>query len=101
MSLTAGRGPFSKRPTARFNIAVDRSTATLIWDPVPQRVRVLVADETVVDSTNAVLLHETGHLPVYYFPDTDVRPEPGPASAPKRHPCRSTTPPPPTSAPSS
>ena len=75
MSLTAGSGPFSKRPTAQFNIDVDRSTATLIWDPVPQRVRALVADETVVDSTNAVLLHETGHLPVYYFPQTDVRAE--------------------------
>ena len=75
MSLTAGRGPFSKQPTARFNIDVDRSTATLIWDPVPQRVRALVADETVVDTANAVLLHETGHLPVYYFPESDVRAE--------------------------
>jgi uncharacterized protein (DUF427 family) len=75
MSLTAGRGLFSKHPTARFNIDIDRSTATLVWDPVPQRVRALFAKQTVVDSTRAALLHETGHLPVYYFPQDDVRPD--------------------------
>jgi uncharacterized protein (DUF427 family) len=75
MSLTTGRGLFSKHPTARFNMDIDRSTATLVWDPVPQRVRALFAKETVVDSKRAVLLHETGHLPVYYFPQDDVRPE--------------------------
>jgi uncharacterized protein (DUF427 family) len=73
MSLTVGKGPFSKEPAARFNTEIDRSTATLIWDPVPHRVRALFAKETIVDSTHGVLLHETGHLPVYYFPHADVR----------------------------
>jgi uncharacterized protein (DUF427 family) len=29
--------------------------------------------ETVVDTTRAKLQHETAHLPVYYFPESDVR----------------------------
>src|SRR5260370_7314792 len=74
MTLTAATGPFSGRSPGRFNFEVETPTgAVIFWDPVPQRIRGLVAGETVVDSTNAKLLHETGHLPVYYFPDEDVR----------------------------
>src|SRR5437764_224750 len=73
MALTAANGPFSRQPIGRFNIEIDRSTAVLFWEPVPQRVRAIVADETVADSTRMMLLHETGHLPVYYFPEDDVR----------------------------
>jgi uncharacterized protein (DUF427 family) len=74
MSLTVGTGPFGKQPAGRFNTAVQPPTGSvLFFDPVPQRIRALFGGETVVDSTNAKLLHETGHLPVYYFPDEDVR----------------------------
>jgi uncharacterized protein (DUF427 family) len=73
MSLTVGTGPFGEQPAARFNIDVDRSAPLLIWDPVPQRVRALIGEETVVDSSGVVLLHETGSLPIYYFPEGDVR----------------------------
>ena len=73
MALTAANGPFSRQPLGRFNIDIDRSTSVLFWEPVPQRVRAIVADETVADSTRMMLLHETGHLPVYYFPEDDVR----------------------------
>jgi uncharacterized protein (DUF427 family) len=74
MSLTVGTGPFGAKPTGRFNFDVETPTgAVLFWDPVPQRIRVLFGGETVVDSTDAKLLHETKHLPVYYFPETDVR----------------------------
>jgi len=75
MTLTVGTAPFSKEPAGQFNVEVDRSTATLLWDPVPHRVRALFAKETVVDSEGAVLLHETGRLPVYYFPQDDFRAE--------------------------
>jgi uncharacterized protein (DUF427 family) len=75
MTLTLGTAPFSREPAGRFNVDIDRSTATLLWDPVPQRVRALIDDETLVDSKRAVLLHETGHLPVYYFPQDDLRSE--------------------------
>jgi uncharacterized protein (DUF427 family) len=44
-------------------------------EPTPRRVRVTFNGETVADSKRAVLLRETGHLPVYYFPPEDVRQE--------------------------
>ena len=39
----------------------------------PRRVRVKFNGEFIADSKRAVLLRETGHLPVYYFPPEDVR----------------------------
>jgi uncharacterized protein (DUF427 family) len=41
----------------------------------PRRVRVEFNGQTIADSKRAVLLRETGHLPVYYFPPEDVRSE--------------------------
>jgi uncharacterized protein (DUF427 family) len=74
MSLTAANGPFAKEPWGELNFAVESPTgAALIWWPVPQRIRALAGGETLVDSRGAKLLHETGHLPVYYFPDEHVR----------------------------
>ena len=74
MSLSVGRGPFGKEPAGRFNTEIRSPTgAVLFFDPVPQRIRALFGGETVVDSSSAKLLHETGHLPVYYFPLGDVR----------------------------
>jgi uncharacterized protein (DUF427 family) len=45
----------------------------VMLEPSPRRVRVKFHGETIADSTNAHLLFETRHLPVYYFPRTDVR----------------------------
>ncbi|HEX8969129.1 MAG TPA: DUF427 domain-containing protein [Chloroflexota bacterium] len=42
-------------------------------EPSPRRVRVTFNGQTIADSKRAVLLRETGHLPVYYFPPEDVR----------------------------
>jgi uncharacterized protein (DUF427 family) len=42
-------------------------------EPSPRHVRVTFNGETIADSKRAVLLRETGHLPVYYFPPEDVR----------------------------
>jgi uncharacterized protein (DUF427 family) len=73
MSLTVGTGPFSGKPAGRFNFEVETPTgAVLFWDPVPQRIRAFFAEACVFDTTNAKLLHETKHLPVYYIPDEDV-----------------------------
>jgi uncharacterized protein (DUF427 family) len=73
MSLTAGTGPFGERPLGRFNFDPEPPGAAIFWEPVPYRVRAIVEDVAVVDSRGAYLLHETGHLPVYYFPPEDVR----------------------------
>ncbi len=43
------------------------------FEPCPKRLRVVFNGETVVDSTAAMLLRETRHAPVYYFPRADMR----------------------------
>jgi uncharacterized protein (DUF427 family) len=74
VSLTVGTGPFSGRSPGRFNFEAEPATGSvLFWDPVPHRIRATFAKQTVVDSTGAKLLHETKHLPVYYFPEGEVR----------------------------
>ena len=45
----------------------------ILFEPSPRRVRVKFNGEFIADSTNAHLLFETRHLPVYYFPQKDVR----------------------------
>ena len=42
-------------------------------EPTPKRIRVTFGGETIVDSKHAVLMYETRHQPVYYFPMADVR----------------------------
>lgn len=73
MALMIGTGPFGRKH-GEFNF--DTSVLkphTLYFEDAPKRVRALFGGETVVDSRNAKLLHETGLLPVYYFPESDVR----------------------------
>ena len=45
----------------------------ITFEPSPRRVRVKFNKEWIADSTDARLLFETRHLPVYYFPRRDVR----------------------------
>jgi uncharacterized protein (DUF427 family) len=52
-----------------------------VWDyprpprvePVPERLRVVVGDATLADSTAGLRVLETAGPPVYYFPRSDVR----------------------------
>ena len=39
----------------------------------PRWVRVKFNGETIADSKRVLLLRESGHMPVYYFPQEDVR----------------------------
>lgn len=43
------------------------------FEPSPRRVRAVFGGETVADSTGVMVLLESKHLPVYYFPKADVR----------------------------
>ena len=45
----------------------------ILFERSPRRVRVRFNGETIADSTDAHLLLETRHLPVYYFPRSHVR----------------------------
>jgi uncharacterized protein (DUF427 family) len=73
MTLTVGTGPFGEQgDTFIFDPGVLRRH-TLYFEDSPRRV--IFGGETVADSKRAKLMHETGHLPVHYFPGEDVRTE--------------------------
>jgi len=70
-----GRGPFSREPAGTFNFEPPPPGSVLYLEPSPKRVRVILGGEVIADSQAAMLLHESGHQPVYYFPRADVRAE--------------------------
>src|SRR5215212_9978774 len=74
MTLTIGTGPFGKHSSGTFNF--DTSVLqphTLYFEASPRRVRAVFNGETVADSRRVKLMHEAGLLPIYYFPEEDVR----------------------------
>jgi uncharacterized protein (DUF427 family) len=74
MTLTIGTGPFGNQNTGAFNFDTGVLQAhTLYFEDSPRWVRVVFNGETVADSKRVKLMHETGLLPVYYFPQEDVR----------------------------
>ncbi len=74
MTLTIGTGPFGDQSNGTFNFDTGvLQPHTLYFENSPRWVRVTFNGETVADSRSVMLLHETGHLPVYYFPEEDVR----------------------------
>jgi uncharacterized protein (DUF427 family) len=73
MSLTTGRGPFGTRPAGHFNQAMPEFAGLLYLEPFAPRIRGLVGEQTVLDSTSSWMLHEHGQLQVLYFPTADVR----------------------------
>jgi uncharacterized protein (DUF427 family) len=70
-----GNGPLGRQPAGSFNFEVPVAGRALHLEPSPRRVRVVVADEVIADSRRVMMLHESGHQPVYYFPSEDVRSE--------------------------
>jgi uncharacterized protein (DUF427 family) len=76
MALTVGEAPFGRRGHGEFNFDTGvLKPHTLYFEDSPKRVRAVFGGETVADSRRAKLLHETGYLPVYYFPEEDLNPE--------------------------
>ena len=74
MALAKGTGPLGERHSGTFNFDTSVLKAhTLYLEECPKRVRVVFGGETIADSRRVKLLHETGHLPVYYFPKEDLR----------------------------
>jgi uncharacterized protein (DUF427 family) len=71
MSLTLGTGPFGSQSQGSFNFEKPETIEYL--ERSPRWVRGRLRGETVVDSRNVRLLHETGKLPVWLFPEEDVR----------------------------
>ena len=73
MSLMLGTGPFGQHPAGAFNRDMPERRGLILFEDSPRRIRGILAGETVVDSARSKLLHEHGHLPIYYFPREDVR----------------------------
>ena len=70
MSLTTGRGPFSKNPSGQ--LCRDADGAPAYVEPFPRRVRGVKDGGTVVDSERVLLVHRQGAPPAYAFPAADV-----------------------------
>jgi uncharacterized protein (DUF427 family) len=68
-----GTGPLGKKPAGTFNFEPPPPGRAVYMEQTPKRMRVQVAGETVADSRQAMMLHESGLQPVYYFPPEDVR----------------------------
>jgi uncharacterized protein (DUF427 family) len=72
MSLTMRQGPLAGERSDDVNYRVDGPKRLLFFGDFPRRVRAGFAGQTVVDTRQGRLLHETGLLPVLYVPDADV-----------------------------
>jgi uncharacterized protein (DUF427 family) len=73
MGLTSWRGPLARNPAGTFNRELPERHGLIYTEPFPRRIRGRYAGETVVDSRRARLLHESGLLPILYFPEDEVR----------------------------
>ncbi|CAN5768460.1 DUF427 domain-containing protein [soil metagenome] len=73
MTLTLGNAPFGPQSTGRFNFERVGPAHTIYWEDWPRRMRAELGGETLLDTRAGKLLHETGMLPVHYFPRDDVR----------------------------
>ncbi|MGO9884818.1 MAG: DUF427 domain-containing protein [Solirubrobacteraceae bacterium] len=75
MGLMYGNGPLGRSPAGEFNFEPPAPGTALYLEPTPKRIRVEVGGELIADSRRAMLLHESGLQPIYYFPPEDVRDE--------------------------
>ncbi len=70
MSLTIGKGPFGQHPAGEFNFQPPEQIVYV--ERFPRRVRAVRDGQTVIDSDAVLMVHESGKLPRYAFPRSDV-----------------------------
>jgi uncharacterized protein (DUF427 family) len=73
MGLMTGTGPLGKDPAGRLNFDAPEPGMAMYIEPCPKWIRVIVGGETIADTRTALMVSESGHQPVYYFPREDVR----------------------------
>src|SRR5947199_3474168 len=73
MGMMTAAGPLGPSPAGSFNFDPPAPGSALYLEVTPKRIRALVGGEAVADSCRAMLLQESGHQPIYYFPPDDVR----------------------------
>lgn len=67
-----GSGPLSVRAPETVNYRLDSPAHRLFFDAFPRRVRAEFGGETVLDTRQGMLLHESALLPQLYVPREDV-----------------------------
>lgn len=74
MALTLGTGPLARPSQGQLNADLwsVAPAHALFLHPLQERIRGVLGERTVVDTTGARLLHETGLLPRWYLPLADV-----------------------------
>lgn len=72
MTLTLHDGPLALDAPKTANYSVDGPGHRVLLTPFPRRIRAVVDRRTLLDSTRAVLVHETASLPVLYVPAEDL-----------------------------
>lgn len=73
MTLTLGTAPLGTQPGDERNYEIDGPAHRLLLTPFPRRVRATFGGETILDTTEGRLLHESNLLPALYVPEHDVR----------------------------
>ncbi|MBV9001384.1 MAG: DUF427 domain-containing protein, partial [Solirubrobacterales bacterium] len=68
-----GTGPLGRDPAGTFNVETPPPGQAMYMERCPKWVRVEVGGETIADSRRVLLVSESGHQPLYYFPPEDVR----------------------------
>jgi uncharacterized protein (DUF427 family) len=72
MSLSLGTGPLAGKPGGDFNFSLSEAPAhRIFFADFPRRLRAVIGDHVVLDTTRAKLLYETGIHPVPYAPLED------------------------------
>lgn len=72
MTLTRGGGPLSTPHPSHVNYAIEGPGHLLFLSPFPRRVRAEIGGDTILDTGNARLLHESNISPVLYVPRADL-----------------------------
>jgi uncharacterized protein (DUF427 family) len=73
MSLSLGTGPLAGEPAGAFNFDLSEAPAhRIFFADYPRRLRAVIGDRVVLDTTRAKLLYETGIPPVPYVPLEDL-----------------------------
>lgn len=75
MTLTLGTGPLASGAPDTTNYNLDGPQHKLLFSPFLRRIRAVLAGETIVDSEQVMLLHESNIFPVLYVPVADVATE--------------------------
>lgn len=73
MTLTLANGPLAAGAPDTVNYKIDGPQHKILFSPFPRRIRAVVAGQTLIDTDEAMLLHESNILPALYVPVADVR----------------------------